>query len=128
MLTARIICAASALICLVVGVWSLLDPAGVAASVGYSFASPAGRIELAAVYGGFYTGVGLFLAWATRRADWLVPALAMSTLGAAATFIARLAGATMLGATPGLTMSLLASEVLWSLASAVGWYLAARSR
>ncbi|MBK1697872.1 DUF4345 family protein [Rhodovibrio salinarum] len=126
MLAARLICALSALVCLLVGLWSLLDPAGVAGMIGYVFAGPAGQVEFVTVYGGFYTGVGAFLALATLREDWLIAALAMSTLGAGGAFVARLAGTLAIGTAPGLTLDLLISEAVWAGLSAVGWYLASR--
>jgi hypothetical protein len=126
MLAARLICALSALVCLLVGVWSLLDPAGVAGMIGYVFAGPAGQVEFVTVYGGFYTGLGAFLALAAIRKDWLVAGLAMSTLGAGGALVARLAGTLALGTAPGLTLNLLISEVIWAAASALGWYLATR--
>ena len=126
MLAARIICALSAFVCLLVGVWSLFDPAGVAGMIGYVFAGPAGQIEFVTIYGGFYTGLGAFLAWAALRTEWLVAGLAMSTLSAGGAFVARLAGTLAVGIAPGLTLNLLISEALWAGASAVGWYLAAR--
>ena len=125
---ARIICALSAIVCLLVGGWSLLDPSGVAGMVGYVFAGPAGQVEFITVYGGFYTGLGAFLALAALRSDWLAAGLAMSTLGAGGAFVARLAGTLALGAAPGLTLSLLVSEAVWAGASAAGWYLATRHR
>jgi hypothetical protein len=128
MLAARIICALSALVCLLVGVWSLFDPAGVAGMIGYVFAGPAGQIEFVTIYGGFYTGLGAFLAWAALRTDWLVAGLAMSTLSAGGAFVARLAGTLAVASAPGLTLNLLISEAIWAGASAVGWYVAARRR
>ena len=126
MLAARIICALSAFVCLLVGVWSLFDPAGVAGMIGYVFAGPAGQIEFVTIYGGFYTGLGAFLAVAALRTEWLVAGLAMSTLSAGGAFVARLAGTLAVGIAPGLTLNLLISEALWAGASAGGWYLAAR--
>jgi hypothetical protein len=126
MRAARIICALSALVCLLVGVWSLLDPAGVAGMVGYVFAGPAGQVEFVTIYGGFFTGLGAFLAWAALRTDWLVAGLAVSSLSAGGAFVARLAGTLAVGDFPGLTLNLLISEAIWAGASAVGWYLAAR--
>jgi hypothetical protein len=121
---ARIICLLSALVCLGVGAWSVLDPGGVAGKVGYVFAGPAGQVEFVTVYGGFYLGLGLFLVAGAAVPGWLEPALAMSTLGASGAFVGRLAGLLAVATTAGLTVPLLVSEAIWAGASAVGWYRA----
>jgi hypothetical protein len=126
---ARLICLASAAVCLGVGGWSLWDPVGVAEKIGYVLAGPAGQVEFVTVYGGFYLGLGLFLLAGTVRTAWLVPALAMSTLGAGGAMAGRLGGAIAIGTGgAGMTFTLLASEVVWAGLSALGWWRAARAR
>ena len=67
----RAICLISAAVCILVGVWSLLAPTGVAAMIGYGFTGAHGYVEFLSVYGGFYLGLGLFLAVAARWTRWL---------------------------------------------------------
>jgi len=125
---ARVLCAISALICAGVGLASLANVEGVAATVGLAFASPAGKVELLAVYGGFYLGVGLFLAVATLRGAFLEPALVLVALAATATAVARGLAMLVLAPEAAIAWQLLASEVVWALTGWVGWWSARRGR
>lgn len=126
MTLARAICLLSAAVCILVGAWSLAAPDGVARMIGYAFTGPDGAVEFMTVYGGFYLGLGLFLAVAARWTRWLEAALAMSTFAATGAMLARLAGYLALAPAAGITLTLLLSEIAWAAVSALGWRLAAR--
>jgi len=72
---ARWVVGLSCVVYTVAGVPFLLFPAQMTAFVGVSLSSVTADNDVRAVYGGVAVGLAFFLGMATRRDDWLVPAL-----------------------------------------------------
>jgi hypothetical protein len=107
--------AVAALSCFVVGAVSLVAPGFVTELVGLAFAEPLGRAEVMTFYGGFYIGMGVFLAIAIAKPDYSRAAgLAMLVTGGGAA-IARLASLLLLGVSGIIGWLLLFAEVLYTL-------------
>lgn len=74
---ARPILVVAALVFLAVGIGFLVAPVELSAVVSIDLLTAEARTDLRATYGGFNTGIGLFLLVAARRDAWLRPGIAV---------------------------------------------------
>ena len=79
------------------GTWLLIDPAGGLATVGIAAQSPAGLIELRALYGGLELGLGCFLLLCANWPEWRRPGLWAVVLGNGGIGLTRLAAIALSG-------------------------------
>src|SRR5207342_3678885 len=103
------------------GVWLILDPAGGLATVGIAALSPAGLIELRALYGGLELGLGAFLLLCALRPDWRRPGLWAVLLGNGGIGLTRLVSIAL----SGVFVPFFAYALIWELgfAALAAWAL-----
>jgi hypothetical protein len=85
-----VLLAVSGLICLGVGEVVLVSPDTTATRIGYAFVTAGGKSEFMTFYGGFYTGIGLFLLLATRIRSLRPGAVSFLALSATAAIPVRI--------------------------------------
>jgi len=103
------------------GLWLIADPAGGLATVGIAAQTPAGLIELRALYGGLELGLGIFLLLCAARRDWRRPGLWAVGLGNGGIGLTRLVSIAL----SGVFTPFLAAALVWELgfAALAGWAL-----
>ena len=127
MTLARVVLALSAVTFAGLGLWSLTTPEQVAGTVDLAFASPTGRADFMAFYGGFELGFAAFLATCLRRADRVPAGLAAVAFGLGFAGFGRLAGMlTAAGPVKPLMTGFLVAEVAG--AALCAWCLRRLSR
>ncbi len=75
---ARVVLGVTGLVWMVIGLWALADPRGLADLVDLRIESPLGRLEIRAMYGGFSVALGLLHGVAASRRAWLAQGLVVT--------------------------------------------------
>lgn len=112
----------SGLACLGLGIASLAAPTTTATNLGYEFATTGAKGEFMTFYGGFYTGIGLFLLTATRVGSLRPGATAFLAFSASAAIPVRVYSIVQFDLSGLVFYQLLVGELLFAAAGFLGWY------
>lgn len=115
-------CVIAGLFCLGMGLQSILNPQSIADLIYFEFSRPAGTVEFMTVYGGFFSGIGLFLLLASavrKHRESALLALGMASLG---TFLLRAYGLLTIEQVP-FFFQMLALEAFLTVIGFAGWWL-----
>ena len=99
MLLGKLILCISALVLILYGIVSLVDPAIPAGLAGLVISNGDGYAEIASMYGGLQIGLGLFCLMAVRRPEYYRAGLALLIILIGAVALARLLGVLITEAT-----------------------------
>lgn len=119
MVFARAVLGVTAVVFGVIGVGFLWAPVAWAEAIDVVVATPLGRTDVRATYGGFVLATGVFLAAAALRRAWVRPGLAACALFLGGFALGRLVGLLAEGVLPGLMWFFLAVEVGGALAAVI---------
>jgi hypothetical protein len=111
MTLARIVLLPTAAALAVIGVGFLIAPTSWARAIEVVVASPTGRTDVRATYGGFVLAAGVFLAVCAARADWIRPGLVACALILAGFAAGRLIGLAVEGSLSRLMTAFLVIEL-----------------
>jgi hypothetical protein len=120
----RFVLVAVGLVWLVIGMWALVDPVGLAGVTAVKLEGDGGPIEVRAMYGGLGVGMSAFLLWCAMRHEWLRTGLACVILTIGGMAVTRGAFVVLRPPQPTVHMVFAVLEIATTVMAIVAWWQA----
>jgi hypothetical protein len=120
----RFVLVAIALAWLVIGMWGLVDPVGLAGVTAVKLEGDGGPIEIRAMYGGLGIGMSAFLLWCAMRVEWIRTGLACVILTLGGMAVTRSAFVILDPPQPTVHMVFSVLEIASTVMAMVAWWQA----